>query len=172
MGLAEVKADVQLAREQLLKLPLDKFNAKQELTENVLPLFESICTAIEEEFGELAEELADQGEAIDELIDQSGDVLHPDTTAKIIGVFEVGKALAAELEQALPKLDDLAKKRIRQIIKTYRQGVQVVSNELAEITLTPEELEERAAAAANADSEPAPDGEPAQSDDATAEEQE
>lgn len=136
MGFAELKADAKLLREgyQALK-DSSTLDARYELAENILPLFEGLCDAVDEKLADVEEEIADQGEALDELIDQSSDVLHPETATKILGVFEIGKLLANELERAIAKGDDVTKKRVRELIKTYRQGAEVMSEVITEITM-------------------------------------
>lgn len=147
MGLAEVKADTKVVRDQLLKLVGEQLTPealKHELTENVLPLFEGLVDAVTEELTDIADEVADQGDALDTLIDASGDVLHPESAAKIVGLAEVGKALADELEKLLPKADDLQKKRLRQLVKSYRQGAEVVIAMVNEITLEDDDEDDEA----------------------------
>lgn len=142
MGLQELKADAKLLREGYAALKdSSTLDPKHELAENILPLFEGLCDAIQELNDELADEVADQGEALDELVDQTGDVLHPETSTKILGVIEIGKVIAHELEALLAKGDDVTKKRVRALIKTYRQGAEVINEIIAEITmpLDPEE---------------------------------
>lgn len=140
MGLQEIKADARVLGERLQKMPIVDIDFRHELTENVLPLFEGLCNALEEE---VVVRVDDLEEAIDELMDQSTDVLHPETSAKIIGVVEFGKQLATELEQLIAKgkLDDLTKKRVKDLVKTYRQGAQIVTDIVTEITIPLDEVE-------------------------------
>jgi hypothetical protein len=139
MGLQELRADATLVRERLAKLDPDKINYKSELCDNLLPLFEGLIDAIGEE---VLEPQAEIEEALDDLIDQASDVLHPETAAKIAGVIEYGKLLAAELEALMPSLDDIGKKRVRTIVKTYRQGAEVVGQMIIEMTVPEDEDDE------------------------------
>lgn len=132
MALAELKADAKLLRERLTKLNPSQLDVKHELTENIVPLFEGLIEALQEG---LEADVSDIGEAVDELIDQSGDVLHPETSQKVLAVLEVGQLLANELEAVMAKLDDMAKKRVKQTIKAYRQGVEVLTEIVTEITM-------------------------------------
>jgi hypothetical protein len=137
MGLAELRADAKLVRERLAAQA--DIDIKHELTENVLPLFEALVDAIH---GDVVEPLADLEETVDQIVDQSSDVLHPETAARIAGVIELGKSLAGELEALLSagKVDDVSKKRIKQLVRTYRQGAEVAGNIIAEITIPLEDL--------------------------------
>jgi hypothetical protein len=121
MGLAELKADAKLLREQ------------NPAHADIYAMFEGMIEAAEETDA-VVEDLSD---AVDELIDQNGDVLHPETAAKVIGLVELGKLLAKELDAALVKFkfDDLSKKRIRQMVKAYRAGAEIVGEIIAEVTL-------------------------------------
>lgn len=142
MGLDEVKADCRLVREQLMKLTGEALTIeaiKHELTENLLPLFEGFIDATVEELDEMSTDVADQGEALDALMDGTGDMLQPETGAKLIGFIELSKAVAAELTALLPKVDDLAKKRVRVLLKNFDQAVTLVTNVVTEITFDKEE---------------------------------
>lgn len=132
--LDRVTADVVIARKRLAKLDASKLDVKSELLDNLYPLFEGFVEATKKRFDMLEEDLNYVGEKLEE-IEESGEQLHPETTQQIIEVFALGDLLATELEQIVPKLDDLAKKRVRQIVKSFRQGVVVVSQVLAEITI-------------------------------------
>lgn len=149
MALADLKADLASHRERLSKLKLDgmapeKFAAvmKMELVENVFPLFEALVESIEDEVMVQVDEL---GQAVDELIDQSEDVLHPETAAQFLGVLEVGRLLAKELEDALGRLreleadDEVSRKRGMDLILAYRQAHPLVEGMINQITLDPAE---------------------------------
>jgi len=134
MGLPEVRAELKLLRDQYAATE-DAIDVKRELAENLLPLFDLLCAAIASDQDEIRDELGDIGAAVDDLIDDTGDVLTPETTTKIVGVLEVGKLLTKELVALLPKLDDVGKKRVAALVKTYRTGTEVVIALLTEITL-------------------------------------
>ncbi len=94
----------------------------------------------------MQDDLNDLGAAVDEIIDQSEDVLHPETATKINEALELGRGLAATLELIMrqyPQVsaDPKAKKAANFLIKTYRGKAMEVSQILAEIT-TPLDDEE------------------------------
>ena len=142
MGLEELKSDIKghaariaainftlLSKDQLAEA------TKREL-DNILALMEAKVDAIEERAAETDEALEDLAGAVDELIDQDEDVLHPETTAKIVGVFEIGKLVAKELESLTSVLsDDTRKKRIAALVKSYRAGVEAVTQIVVDVTL-------------------------------------
>ncbi len=115
-------------------MPESEINIKQELCDNVLPLFEGLVDALQEG---LEADVADLEEAVDELMDASTDVLHPETAAKIAGTIEFGKQVALELEQLVKKqkVDDVTKKRILGLVAMFRQGAEVSLGILQEITI-------------------------------------
>lgn len=158
MGLAELRADAKLERERIAALPMDQFDAKRELTENILPLLEGLAEAIAQDNEARDEVIESLAQDVDDLVDQSGDVLHPETTAKILGMFEAGKLLANELEKAINKFDDVTKKRIRFLIRSYRQGVEVVGSIVQEITMAPDEIEDVAEAQTGTEEEEGEEG--------------
>lgn len=161
MALADLKNDAAQHRERLAKMKLDgmlpeKFAAvmRAELVENVLPLFEALVESIEEEVQVQVDEL---GQAVDELIDQSEDVLHPETTAQIVAVLEVGKLLASELERAIAGLSPGEQKRATDLITAYRQSAPLVEGILAQITL--DASDDQTPAAGDVDEDPEDDPE-------------
>ena len=141
MSLAELKADAKLLREHLSTQDPKQLDMQHELVENVLPLIEGLIEKIQKG---LEVEVAELAEAVDALIDGDGDMLHPETAAKFVAVLEVGKLIAKELEGAMPKLDDMAKKRVRKLVKAFSQGAEVLMEVLQEITmpLDPEPVEQ------------------------------
>lgn len=173
MGLSEIKADCKIHRERLLGMDLDalvldprKLAAflKAELADNLYPLLEGSVDAIEEDVVAHVDELDD---AVEELIDQSEDVLHPETAAQILGVFEICKIVCKELDSILPALkDEVRRRRLKELVKSARQGIEVVAEVVASITLDPEE--EKPAEPTNDDAPPADDA-PAADDDAAGE---
>lgn len=171
MGLAEVKADAKLRGADLSKAStlegvatLDQLKAwlRAELVDNVYPMFEGVVAAVQEDIEPALDELA---EAVDELMDQADEILHPPSAAKIIGVFELGKALAVELEALIARADDVTRKRVGDLIKLYRQSAEVASEMVAGFTLDPEEP---ASAAEPEDGATADDGDDEDEDDGDA----
>jgi hypothetical protein len=144
MGLAEVKADIKLARDQIANVSsLDEL--KQQLLDNVLPLMEGMVEATNEGLAEQAGLLDSVMTEVEQLQDDNGDVLMPETLATILAVFDLGRQVATELEGLLKKADDVTKKRALGLIRAFRQQAIVVSEELAEITIAIE-LDDDAAA--------------------------
>lgn len=143
MGIAELKADAKIYLERLGTIEPDKLDLKTELRDNVIPLFQGLCQHVEQQEAEIALELADLADAVDELIDQSDEILHPETSAKIVGVVELGKIVAAELDSLTNMVtDDMRRRKLRAMIASYRQGAEIVIDMIQQMTLDPEELEE------------------------------
>jgi len=143
MGIAELKADAKIYLERIGTIEPAKLDLKTELKENIIPLFQSLFDYEEERDDEVALELADLAEAVDELIDQSDEILHPETSAKIVGVVELGKIVAAELDGLSNMItDDMRRRKLRAMIASYRQGAEIVIDMIQKMTLDPEEIEE------------------------------
>ena len=164
MGLAELRADAKLNRERLLRMDHEGMESEQlakviksELADNVWPWLQALVGAVDEE---IVAELADQGEAIDELIDQSQNILHPELTGKIMGVFGTGKIIALALDKLLEDhpdlLDELSRKRLGEMTRGYMQTAEIVSQEVIDSTIELEPEED-----AEDPVEPAPDIAPA-----------
>ncbi|MBT8452998.1 MAG: hypothetical protein KJO40_13600 [Deltaproteobacteria bacterium] len=138
MGLAELKADCLVHRERILRQNFAKFGdvgkvLQSELAENVWPWLDGLVDALREE---VIEEVADLGEAIDELIEREESAIHAELSAMILGVFEAGKMICNETEKLLEATDDeLGKKRIAEMLLAYRQGVAIVAERIVEVTL-------------------------------------
>ncbi|MBG7606160.1 MAG: hypothetical protein IZT58_16275 [Actinobacteria bacterium] len=143
MGLSELKADAKVSRQRILRMDFEAMDnaslaafIKSEFANNVYPTLEAMVGAVEEE---VVAELNDQGEAIDELIDQSQNILHPELTAKIIGVFETGRLIALALDKLLEDhpdvIDEVSKKRIADMTGAYQQAVEVVTEEVVDATV-------------------------------------
>lgn len=134
MGLAEIRADIQLAREQIAAVETAE-DLKAQLLNNVLPLMEGLVDGTRDEFTRRDEVLQAVIDDVDHLMDESDDVLQAETTAEILGVFEIGKLLANELETLVKKADEITKKRVTSLIKSFRQASIVMGEKLAEITI-------------------------------------
>jgi hypothetical protein len=123
MGLAELKADCELHRKRLLDSKLPE-SIKGELAGNLWPFMDSLI----DEFEMLAG-------AVDDLLEDQENILQPEFTARIIGVFNHGAVVCQELATLVESLDDeLKKKRLLELIANYRQNAQVVANEVAAVT--------------------------------------
>lgn len=142
MALQELKADITIVRDRLAAMSPSEIDIKQELTENILPLLAAMVD--EQEAAEA--EIGDLGDTLDELVEQSGDALHPETATRIMEVVAMGLVFAKEMEAIFAKgrIDDLTKKRMKPVIKKFRTDAQVVAQIIAEITIPddPEEEEE------------------------------
>lgn len=129
--------------------PLD---LRRELVDNLLPLLMSMIdgSAKVEALEEMGEAVADLEDAVDQLIDGSEEILHPESAIKIAGMIEIGKILANELEGMLKRVkvsDQNHLRRMRDAIAAFRQGSEVVEDLLEEITIEPTEEPEAAAQA-------------------------
>ena len=164
MGLSELKADAKVSRQRILRMDFEAMDnaalaafIKSEFANNVYPTLEAMVGAVEEE---VVAELNDQGEAIDELIDQSQNILHPELTAKIVGVFETGRLIALALDKLLEDhpevIDEVSKKRIADMTAAYQQAVEVVTEEVVDSTvdLGPDDEDEGGEPKEEADTEP------------------
>lgn len=140
MGLPEVKADIQLAQQQLATATTIE-ELKQQLVDNIFPLLEGLVEATNDGFETRDLVIKSVVEEIDQLVDQDGDVLQPDTTLKITSVIFKGNQLAAELDNLLKKADEVTKKRVAGLLKAYRRDSIVVQELLAEITIPLDEEE-------------------------------
>ena len=129
--LSRVGADIVLVRKRIAKL--DKIDAKAELADNVLPLLEGLVAAVRSRMGDLAANVQNLADDIDEI--ESSEVVHYETTAKIVEVIALGEVIDAELEQLAGKSDDVTKKRVAALVQTYRQGSVLIGQMLAEITI-------------------------------------
>jgi hypothetical protein len=141
MGLAELRADGRLNRDRVLRAELPDVDTewcKREFADNVWPFLEELVRCVQED---VVEEVRDLGEAIDEIIEREHSMLHPELAAMIIGVFEAGKLVCVELEKAIADSEDeLAKKRITELMHAYLQGAEIVSERVAEVTLEEDEV--------------------------------
>ncbi len=155
-GLAEAVADIQVVREQLMAQLADG-DLKSLVLDNLLPLIEGIANGAQRDLAELDDIVEELGGAVDGLIEDTGEIIMPETAAKIAGVFQCGKLIADMLEKQIAKLDDLSKKKAKELIGMYRQGVALVVKDLEEITAPPEEDDPAATAEAAAGETPDPD---------------
>jgi hypothetical protein len=72
----------------------------------------------------------------------------------ILGVFEAGKLICLETEKLLATSDDeVGKKRVGEMLMAYRQGVAIVSERVAEVTLDEEEEKPKDEQAAEGEAE-------------------
>lgn len=139
MGITELKADLKTYEQRLAdlaKAPLspEEFQAAiwRELTDNLVPLLGAVTDVLAQDALEPLEEL---GAAVDQLIDQSDDLLQPTTSAQIQAVFAMAVALVKDLEPLVQKADDLTRKRLTDGITGFRHAVNAVVQMVQEITL-------------------------------------
>jgi hypothetical protein len=138
-SLQEAHADLVAYSERIAAASPSSLDLHAELSNNILPILAGLFEGIGED---VLDELADHEGAIDELMDQSTDVLHPDTAVKIAGTIEFGKAIAIELETLVKKVkvDDLTRKRIKDLISTFREGAAASLDIIQQITIPLDEL--------------------------------
>lgn len=139
MGLPEAKADLKIAAEGIATATtVDELKAQ--MLDNLIPAIEGVAQAANDELAERDSVISTLIEDVEDLVDDRGDILQPETTEKILGVFELGGEIAKMLEATIKtSKDDLVKKRAASLIKSYRQGVLVTQDYLAEITVPVEE---------------------------------
>ena len=135
--LESLRADAKLHRQRIAKADWSKLGdagkaMKSELADNLWPWVEAYCEAVAEE---VVGRVDDLDEAVFELIEREDSAIHPELAMMIIGVFEHGKLVAAELEKLLPHADDLQRKRLKDMVHAYRQGAEIVAQRVAEVTL-------------------------------------
>ena len=147
MGLAEIRSDAKLNRQQLLNADLSKMDraalaqfVKTELAENVWPFLEGLAEATQKEMGALEEAVEELDEAVEEL-EAGGESLSPETSQQIMGVLGLGHAITAEIVPFLGKLDDARRKKLKQMIRAYREATEVVGQIVVAITVKPEAAE-------------------------------
>ncbi len=144
MGLPEAKADLKIAADQIATATTVE-ELKMQLLDNLIPAIEGVAQAANDELAARDEVIQTLVEDVEELIDDRGDILQPETTAKILGVLELGTGIANMLEELVKtSKDDLVKKRAASLIKSYRQGVLVTQDILAEITVPVDEDDDSA----------------------------
>jgi hypothetical protein len=134
-GLAEAKADLKIAAEQIATATtVDELKAQ--LLDNLVPAMEGVVTASLDELTARDEVIATLCEDVDDLQEGRGEMLEPETTGKILATFELGNRIAAELEKLVKgSKDEVTKKRCASLLKSYRQSVLVNQDYLAEITI-------------------------------------
>jgi hypothetical protein len=125
-----------LADCKMVKDSLAKASPEQGVRE-LLALQESIISYLKEQD---EERLQPMEAALEELLEGGGEMLQPQTTAKIVGVFEIGRALTEALTKAVETiekgepLDDLTKKKFADLKTLYLHTAHEVTLELQELT--------------------------------------
>src|SRR5678815_3711924 len=141
MGLAEAKADLKIAAEQIATASsVDEL--KTQLLDNLLPCIEGVADAARDEIAQRDEVISGLIEDVDGLVDDRGDILMPETAGKLLALLELGDRIGKELEATLKSSkDEVTKKRCAGLLKSYRQGVRVRQEEIAAMTVPIEEEE-------------------------------
>lgn len=154
MGMIQLQADVAMNIEAL---PDEMDASVKQAFENLWAWNAALVEAMREE---VVEELRLQGDAIDELIDQSENVLHPEMTAKIVGLFELGKLICQEFDKMLKgeSVDDVTRKRLMTLTDQYRKAANLLTIEVTEITVDLDDIVEQEAAAEGGDEPDDDDG--------------
>lgn len=134
---ADIKGDIAHFVERLNALETHQLDFRHELKENLLPILDMIVD------GQIEQDahIEDLGQAIDELIDQSEDALHPDTAAKFSSLIDTAKKIAILLQENLSKIKDGSKLAARQHLQRFRTDAKACEEILAEITIPLEDLE-------------------------------
>lgn len=137
----QLKADLaahgaRIAATDFSGMPKDKLARalQSELADTILPIFEELVGMIQRQAAETDSSVEMLAAALDDMT--AGDVLSPETTAKIVGVFEVGKLLANELEAVMAQHpDEVKRKRLGTLIAGYRTAVEQVTEVVADATV-------------------------------------
>jgi len=136
MALQDLRSDLATALEQITAASGSSLDLKATLIDTVFPLLAGVI----DEMVNAEASVADLGSAVDELINQDEDILHPETAQQISGVLAAGLLLATEVEK-LKGVDEVTKKKLGKLILAYRAGVQTVEQIIAEITIPLDELD-------------------------------
>jgi hypothetical protein len=144
--LSQLKADAMMVREQIAAMDPASFATVEELakfvkdtlTQNVVPMFESTVEAVLDDIGTEVDRLGDEFETY---IQESGDQLSEEAARGIVGVFQQGLIVAKMLEEALPKLDDLKRKKAKQAIHTYK-SIELAMREFVQSIVIEDEPED------------------------------
>src|SRR3990167_2371768 len=152
MGLDEIRADAVFNQKRIAGLDLEKLSrdklvdfVKTELAQNVYPLIDAVVEAVQKELGGLEEGLGELDEAV-EILEQRDeeddeDVLQPETAQQILGVLQLGRAITVAATPFLTKcvqVTDEKRKRLKNMIMAYSQGLEVVAEIIVAITVKPE----------------------------------
>lgn len=117
---------------------------QSQLLYNVAALLEGHSKAVEEELSEVSEILADQGNALDELIDREGDYLQPEMASDLTATLVLGMFIADTISQEKIVLEDeLKNKKLQDAMKMYRENTTILLEQIQAITTDDEdEVEE------------------------------
>ena len=116
---------------------------QQQLLHNVAPLLEGQIKASMHELGEAYEIMAEQGRALDEVIDQEGDFLQPEMASDLTATLMLGSFIIELIEGEGIKLgDDLKNKKLHDAMKLYRQNTTILLEQIAAVTVVDDDEEE------------------------------
>lgn len=142
MGINELTSDLKAYEQRLASLglaamPPGEFQAtiQRELQENLVPLLGSIAELLARDVLVPLEEL---GGAVDQLIDQSEDLLQPTTSAQIQAVLEMGIGLIGEMKPLLAKADDVTRARLAGAVTAFEASAAAAIQMVQSITLDDE----------------------------------
>jgi hypothetical protein len=116
---------------------------QSQLLYNVAALLEGHSKAVEEELSEVSEILADQGNALDELIDREGDYLQPEMASDLTATLVLGMFIADTISQEKIVLEDeLKNKKLQDAMKLYRENTTILLEQIQAITADDEDEDE------------------------------
>ena len=98
MGLAEAKADIKIASEQIATATTLE-ELKAQLLDNLLPAIEGVAQAASDEIAARDTVIQTLVEDVDDLVDERGDILMPETSTKILSMFELGSTIGKLLKK-------------------------------------------------------------------------
>lgn len=105
-------------------------NFRDTLTNDLLPLLRANADVLES----FNEELDDLGEAVEELIEGEGDIIHSTLSAMILSVIQIGNDICDMITS--DKTDDLSARKLGALIKAFRQESFDAAKEVLSVTVT------------------------------------
>lgn len=144
--LTRLKADAALARERLTSVDPAQFATvadlaewvKAELAYNLVPFFEGMVDAVQED---VVAEVNDLGQQVDQLLDDAGEMLSEASAALLLDAFEAARAVSNQLDKITAHADAMTKKRAKDAIRAFRQK-ETAARDLIESLVMPEDEDE------------------------------
>jgi len=131
-------ADCKINRDRVLANQDIPGPVRRELADNLWPCLEAFARTMGEEFAAVNAEL-------EVLIGEEGSAIDPELGAGILGLFEIGRQLAAELESRIKASgDDVAKKRMLPTIRDFVRATHAIGEAVQAAMMEPDEQEDDA----------------------------
>lgn len=120
-------ADFRLSMKRLKDRPLASIDeVNTELRMNVYPSMIA-----------LAEQVAEVDDIIQEVVEQQDSYLQPELAAQIFATIGAGGELAEEVRRLAPALDDLARKKLLDLVRKFEHSAQITVTQLADAVVEP-----------------------------------